>query len=208
MTRRIGFCGVVFLLVCAASSFAQQPNEESVRTAVEAYRRMWQAMTPEQRKTIVDAGGGTPERYEQTLRIQLNGGGRKPSAAAPEGVNERQTRTDMDAAVKSSVADLNTVRDANLIRLREEACPPEVALEVAALRSRQSAAVMPPPAALLALADNWFQRTTVVAPPDPFIQPAAPQPIDTLLGSAPPARPADPARVNAEIERLLVACKQ
>jgi uncharacterized membrane protein YccC len=177
MIARIGAC----LLIGVSFLYAQKPDDQSVRTAVDAYRRMWQAMTSEQRKTMIDAGGATPDRYEQTLRMQLPGTP-KSLAPAPAGA----ARTELSDTIRTSSEDLNVVRDANLLRLRDETCPPEVALEIAALRSSSSPAVMPGPAALLALAENWFQR-----PPST----AAPKAVER-------------ANVAAEIERLLGACKR
>jgi hypothetical protein len=177
MIARIGLC----LLIGAGFLCGQRPDEQSVRTAVDAYRRMWQALTPEQRKTMVDAGGATPERYEHTLRMQLPGGPKSP-APAPTGA----PRTDLSDTLRTSSEDLNVIRDANLLRLRDEACPPEVALELAAVRSSSSPAVMPASTALLAIAENWFQRPSGTAPP----------------------KTVDRGSVAAEIERLVGACKR
>ena len=197
MRTRIG----LLLLICGGLACAQKPDEQSIRTAVDAYRRMWQAMSPDQRKTMVEAGGATPERYEQTMRMQLTGAAK---SAAPNAArtSEGVVRTDLSDTLKTSSEDLNAVRDANLIRLRDEACPPEVALQVAALRSSISPAVMPSPAVLLAVADSWHKRA-------PDTAASTPRPIDELLGAAPmAAKPTDRASVNAEIERLLGSCKR
>jgi hypothetical protein len=151
---------LVFLaVVCVIAALAQKQDEQSIKNAIDAYRKMWQAMTPDQRKTLVEAGGGTPERYEQTIRMQQSIGS---APKATGGVRETQAdRTDIRDTVRTSTEDRHAIRDANLIRLKEESCPAEVALEVAALRSTFAPAAMPPARALLAVADTWFQRTEV-----------------------------------------------
>ena len=172
---------LLFAIVCIA--WGQKQDEQSIKNAIDAYRKMWQAMTPDQRKTLVEAGGGTPERYEQTLRMQQVTGG---APKATGGVRETQAdRTDIGDTVRTSTEDRHAIRDANLIRLKEEACPPEVALEVASLRSTFAPTAMPPARALLAIADTWFQRT-----------------------EAPTLATDKPSNVKADLERLLGECKK
>lgn len=187
-----------FLLLALLSTvlFSQQMDDSAIRSSVEAYRRTWQAMTPEQRKGMLDGGGATPEQYEQTLRR------RPPAAPKLAGDARGQTDSNVGDMVRMTSEDLNRVRDANLIRLKDETCPAEIALELAALRSRSAAGVMPPRAALLELAGNWAKR------PAAAVRPSSSSPIDVLLGIAPPEGSTDPARLNAEIERLLAACKR
>jgi hypothetical protein len=173
---------LLLVLVAGCVAWGQKQDEQSIQKAIDAYRKMWQAMTPDQRKTLVEAGGGTPERYEQTLRMQP-GSGSAPKATG--GVRETQAdRTDIGDTVRTSTEDRHAIRDANLIRLKEEACPPEVALEVASLRSTFAPAAMPPVRALIAIADTWFQRTEASA------------------------SVSAPSNIKADLERLLGECKK
>ena len=194
------------ILICAGVMSAQKPDEQSVNTAVEAYRRMWQAMSADQRKAMVDAGGATPERYERTLRMQLSGAARSAAPSTGDADQRRTIKTDLTETVRTSAEDLDAIRDANLVRLRDEACPPEIALEVAALRSSFSPAAMPSQSALLGIAATWLQR---VEETPATAEQSNRRAIDQLLGvPAPPAVPADRARVTAELERRLAACKK
>lgn len=177
MIRRL----VIGAAICAGALCAKKQDEQSIKNAVDAYRRMWEAMTPDQRKTLVDAGGGTPERYEQTLRLQPGAGAPKAAGGTSE---NKAARTDLQDTVRTSSEDRHAIRDANLTRLRDEACPPEVALQVAALRSTFAPVAMPPTPALLAIADSWFQRTELPSPA------------------------AAPVNVKADLERLLAECKK
>jgi hypothetical protein len=177
-------CRTLLLLLAAALLVGQGIDEQALRTAVDAYRQSWQAMSAEQRKRIVDAGGMTPERYEQMFR----GASQSTPTVAPPRASTAQTAAaaSVNDMVRSSATDLDLVRDANLARVRDESCPAEIAITIAALRSRLTPSAMPPRAAMLELADTWNRRNPATARPDA----------------------SNPAQISAEVERLLTGCKR
>lgn len=177
-------CRTILLLLAAALLVGQGIDEQALRTAVDAYRQSWQAMPAEQRKQIVEAGGMTPERYEQMLR----GGSPSTPAVAPPRASVAQpaTAASVNDMVRSSATDLDLVRDANLARVRDESCPAEIAIAIAALRSRVTPSAMPSRAAMLELADTWNRRNPAPARSDA----------------------SNPAQISAEVERLLSGCKR
>jgi len=87
---------IIALLLAAAtapiaapqSSTTSRPASEApgVGAAIEAYRKMWSGLTPEQQKQTLQSGGYTPEQYESMLRQNgpAGNGRTAPAAGTPD----------------------------------------------------------------------------------------------------------------------------
>jgi hypothetical protein len=232
---------IVFVMVSAALAQSGAPQSTSnsdagIAAAVEAYRVMWRNLTPEQRNQALQSGGYAPEQYERVLRQNAGGRGASRAAQAPGMPDYNKGVTDgaLDA-LDGSLRDLNAIRDANVLRLQKDGCPPEVASRVADLKGQLAAAQaelknlggadapaavhQPAAADPNDVATAWFQSAQSDGPRNPAVDlvdsvlPAdmaptrAPQnPQPLLAGLRSQTLAQDVARMQAEIARLQAAC--
>lgn len=193
---------------------------DATDSALEKYREMWRKMTPAQQKAFIDSGGYTPEQYERLVKSKTESG-------AGGGDPQRRVDPAFDSLNKS-LQNLDTIRDANLGRVQEQNCPPEVAARISDLKSRlrsyesgydgaadpgaapaRAPANSNPPDPL-AIATDWFKASQA---PEPVIS-AEQQ--SKLLADVLPRAQAGPekrqvgqqeiAGVKAELEQLSGAC--
>jgi len=193
---------------------------DPTNSALEKYREMWRKMTPAQQKAFIDSGGYTPDQYERLVKSKTESG---PGGGDPQ----RKVDPAFDSLNKS-LQNLDTIRDANLGRVQQQNCPPEVAARIsdlkARLRSYESgrdgapdpeaaparAPANPNPPDPLSIATDWFKATPA---PEPVIS-AEQQ--SKLLADVLPRAEAVPetrqvdqqeiARVKAELEQLSGGC--
>ncbi len=204
----------------APSKAAATPD--STDDAIRQYRQMWQKMSPAQQKSFLDSGGSTPEQYERTLHTKgvATAPSTRPAPADPA------TPANALDSVMGSMQDLNAIRDANLLRVQKDGCPPEVTSRLADLRGRlrqlESGTDAPPskprPGASdpSSVAADWYKH----AAPETSAKPAADTPQNKQLDDVLPAAPAKPAekpappaaapqdieQIRAEIAQLSGAC--
>ncbi len=219
---------IAILVAVGKIANGQASNTEP---AIEAYRKMWRSLTPEQQKQMLSSGGVTPEQYERMMR--QNDPARESANQAPDYARAISGGT-LDG-LGGSLKDLNAIRDANVARLQKDGCPPEVATRIADLKGRiaalragaspalaapkdsESAAVADP----IEMAESWFK-----AAPAELAQDAGTEdPLDSVLPGRKDSTRARPAkavplkpgerrmtaaeeitRIDAEIARLQGAC--
>jgi hypothetical protein len=179
-------------------------SDAEIRKTVEAYRRLWQSMTPQQRQQTLRNGGFTPEQYEAMMRgtgpvaptlTDAVGAPAKPAGA--EAAQAPQS-TALDSLGRT-LLDLDTIRDVNTGRLQKDGCPPEVVSRMAELRGQLArlesdfnGAVAPASGVASTrrssltdpqdTAANWFHRGEI-ADPSPVASASSP---DRLLDSVLP----------------------
>jgi hypothetical protein len=191
----------------------------STDTALEKYREMWRKMTPTQQKAFLDSGGYTPEQYERQLRGNAPGAGAGRNAKPGGGVDPT-----MDSLTRS-LQNLDTIRDANLGRVQNQSCPPEVAARVQDLKAKLQSyetnaggeiSAAPtrtreatPPLDPVAIANDWFKPAATEVRSGTSIQ------VERLANVLPRAATTprethkddqEIARARAELEQLSGAC--
>jgi hypothetical protein len=186
--------------------------------ALEKYRDLWQKMTPAQQKAFVDAGGLSPDQYERQFK-------EKPPGTASNRQPDWKVDPTLDSLTRS-LENLDTIRDANLGRVQNQSCPPEVAARIADLKaklersepgsdmraetrlaaSRARENTRPPDPS--AIANDWFKPGSATVP-----SPAA-DPNQQLVAVLPaketqrtPVDEHEMARARLELEQLSGACR-
>lgn len=193
---------------------------DATDSALEKYREMWRKMTPAQQRAFIDSGGYTPEQYERLVKSKTESG---PGGGDPQ----RKVDPAFDSLNKS-LQNLDTIRDANLGRVQQQNCPPEVAARISDLKTRLrsyesghdgapdpgTAPVRAPansnPPDPLAIASDWFKAGPA---PEPVVSAEQESKLlsDVLprADAAPEKREVDQqeiARIKAELEQLSGAC--
>jgi hypothetical protein len=210
-------------MLVTVAAFAQTVpagvTDAQIREAIAQYRKVWDAMSPSQRKMVLDSGGLSPEMQEEKLRqhfIQSGDRGSGTNAAAPAAnrrggarpEGEREVNLDALRAVSTSTEDLTALRDTNVGRIRKVGCPPEVVVRIAELRSKLGKNSTAEEGSAADLATNWYKREPPSFPSENVVRG---QLLDWVLnagGSQKQDGKSDAEKLNEELERLMGVCAE